>query len=233
MNARTPASAPSAVEAIAVAHPELRPLMRGTLHLVMAALTPFGLVLLLLIADSPRAYVGASIFAATLVLLYGTSATYHMVPMRLSWKRIVKRIDHAMIFALIAGTYTPFCLIVLGNAWGITMLTLVWSFAGIGMLLKTVWIGAPRWLSVGMYLGLGWLGVIPVVEVVRNMHAGAIATLLAGGLLYTIGAIVYAVKRPNPFPRVFGFHEVFHALVVAGSVVHFALIAVYVLPSEA
>lgn len=205
--------------------------MRGTLHLVMAALAPFGLVLLLLIADSPRAYVGAAIFGVTLILLYGTSATYHVAPMRLSWRRVVKRIDHAMIFALIAGTYTPFCLIVLSDAWGITMLALVWTFAGLGMLLKTVWIGAPRWLGVGMYLGLGWLGLVPVVEVVTHMHAGAIATLLVGGLFYTIGAIVYAMKWPNPFPRVFGFHEVFHAFVIAGSIVHFALIAVYVLPS--
>jgi hemolysin III len=211
--------------------PDVRPLMRGTLHLGMAILAPFGLLLLLLIADTPRAYVGASVFAATLVLLYGTSATYHVAPLRLSWRRIVKRIDHAMIFALIAGTYTPFCLIVLGNAWGITMLALVWTFAGLGMLLKTVWLSAPRWLSVGMYLGLGWLGVIPIVEVVTNMHLGAIATLLLGGLCYTVGAVVYALKRPNPFPRVFGFHEVFHVLVMAGTLVHFALIAVYVIPS--
>jgi hemolysin III len=136
-----------------------------------------------------------------------------------------------MIFALIAGTYTPFCLIVLGNGWGITMLALVWSFAGIGMLLKIAWPSAPRWLSVGLYLGLGWLAVIPAAELAARMHAGAIAVLLLGGLLYTAGGFVYAMKRPNPLPRVFGFHEVFHALVIAGTIVHFSLIAVYVLPS--
>ncbi len=210
---------------------DVRPLMRGTLHLAMAVVAPFGLVLLLIVADSPRAYVGASIFAATLILLYSTSASYHIFPWRASWRGVIKRVDHAMIFALIAGTYTPFCLIVLGNAWGITMLALVWTFAGIGILLKVAWPNAPRWLSVALYLAVGWIALIPVVEVVTRMHAGAIATLLAGGLCYTVGAIIYAMRRPNPFPRVFGFHEVFHLFVIAGSLVHFALIAVYVLPS--
>ena len=210
---------------------DVRPLMRGTLHLAMAVLAPFGLVLLIIIADSPRAYVGASIFAATLILLYATSASYHILSWRASWRGVIKRVDHAMIFALIAGTYTPFCLIVLGNAWGITMLALVWSFAGAGILLKVMWPSAPRWLSVALYLTVGWLALIPAVEVVTRMHAGAIATLLVGGIFYTAGAIIYAMRRPNPFPRVFGFHEVFHLFVIAGSLVHFALIAVYVLPS--
>jgi hemolysin III len=205
--------------------------MRGTLHLAMAILAPFGLVLLLFIADSPRAYVGASIFAATLIALYTTSASYHIVPWPSSLRGVMKRLDHSMIFALIAGTYTPFCLIVLGNGWGITMLSLVWTFAGLGMLRAVFWPNAPRWLNVGLYLAVGWLALIPAVEVVTRMHIGAIATLLAGGACYTLGAIVYAMKRPNPFPRVFGFHEVFHALVIAGSLIHFALIAVYVLPS--
>jgi hemolysin III len=210
---------------------DVRPLMRGTLHLVMAALAPFGLVLLLVIAETPRAYVSASIFAATLVALYSTSASYHMVPWRASWRRTIHRVDHAMIFALIAGTYTPFCLIVLSQGWGVTMLSLVWTFAGIGVLLKVLWMNPPRWLSVGLYLGIGWLALIPAAEVATSMHPAAIATLLVGGLFYTAGAVVYALRRPNPYPRVFGFHEVFHALVIAGSLVHFVLIAVYVLPS--
>jgi hemolysin III len=166
-----------------------------------------------------------------LIALYTTSATYHLVPWRASWRGVMKRLDHSMIFALIAGTYTPFCLIVLEGAWGITMLALVWSFAGAGMLLKIVWPTAPRWLSVGLYMGLGWIALIPAAEVVTHMHYGAILVLLAGGLLYSAGGVVYAMKRPNPFPRVFGFHEVFHLFVIAGSVVHFSLIAVYVLPS--
>jgi hemolysin III len=205
--------------------------MRGTLHAAMAAFAPFGLVLLLWIADSPRAYVGAAICGASLIALYTTSASYHLAPWPQNWRGIMKRLDHSMIFALIAGTYTPFCLVVLGNGWGITMLALVWSFAGMGMLLKIVWPSAPRWLGVGLYLALGWLALIPAAELATRMHAGAIAVLLFGGLLYTAGGIVYATRRPNPLPRVFGFHEVFHALVIAGTLVHFSLIAVYVLPS--
>jgi hemolysin III len=205
--------------------------MRGTLHLLMAILAPFGLVLLLLIADSPRAYVGASIFAASLVALYASSASYHLAPWPARSRGIMKRIDHSMIFALIAGTYTPFCLIVLGNGWGITMLALVWTFAGLGMLMHIAWPFAPRWLGVAIYMAIGWLALIPVVEVVTHMQVGAVAALLFGGLLYSIGGVIYAMKRPNPFPRVFGFHEVFHLFVIAGSLVHFALIAVYVLPS--
>jgi hemolysin III len=205
--------------------------MRGTLHLLMAILAPFGLVLLLLIADSPRAYVGASIFAASLVALYASSASYHLAPWPPRLRGMMKRIDHSMIFALIAGTYTPFCLIVLGDGWGITMLALVWTFAGLGMLMHIAWPSAPRWLSVAIYMAVGWLALIPIVEVVTRMHAGAIATLLFGGLLYSVGGVIYAMKRPDPFPRVFGFHEVFHLFVIAGSLVHFALIAVYVLPS--
>ncbi len=205
--------------------------MRGTLHLLMAILAPFGLVLLLLISDSPRAYVGASIFAASLVALYASSASYHLAPWPPRLLGVMKRIDHSMIFALIAGTYTPFCLIVLGNGWGITMLALVWTFAGVGMLMQVAWPSAPRWLSVAAYMAVGWLALIPIVQVVARMHMGAIAALLFGGALYSAGAIVYATKRPDPFPRVFGFHEVFHVFVIAGSLVHFALIAVYVLPS--
>lgn len=210
---------------------DVRPIMRGTMHATMAVLAPFALVLMLLIADSPRAYVGATICGVTLIALYTTSASYHLAPWPQNWRGIVKRIDHSMIFALIAGTYTPFCLIVLGNGWGITMLSLVWSFAGAGMLLKIAWPSSPRWLGVGLYLAVGWLALIPAAELATRMHAGAIAVLVLGGVLYSLGGVVYAVGRPNPLPRVFGYHEVFHALVIAGTLVHFGLIAGYVLPS--
>lgn len=213
---------------------EVRPVMRGTIHLAAALAAPFGLVWLILIADSPSGYVGASIFAACLILLYTSSASYHLAP----WPRltrsprgsgIMKRLDHSMIFALIAGSYTPFCLSVLGLGWGITMLALVWSLAGVGMLMKIVWPHAPRWLGVSLYLALGWIGVIPAAEVIARMDAVAVLMLLAGGLLYSVGGVIYALRRPDPFPRVFGFHEIFHVLVVAGSITHFALVALYVL----
>lgn len=206
-----------------------RPLMRGTMHLVVAVLAPFGLVLLLLLADSPRRYVGASIFATSMTLLYTTSASYHLAPWPPRLRRIMMRIDHSMIFVLIAGTYTPFCLVVLSNAWGIPMLSVVWSLAGAGVLLKVRWPTAPRKLSVGLYLGLGWIGLIAAPAVATSMTAAALLMLIVGGLFYTVGAITYAMRKPDPFPSVFGYHEVFHALVIAGSAVHFVLIAAYVL----
>ena len=207
---------------------EPRPLMRGTLHLAAALATPAGLVVLLLLADSPRRYVGAAIFSASLMMLYTSSASYHLVPWPARLGAIMKRIDHSMIFVFIAGTYTPLCLLVLDYAWGIPMLAAVWSLAGAGVVLTILWPKAPRWLSVGLYLGIGWIGVIPAAQVVSAMSGGQLALLGLGGALYTVGAVVYALRRPNPFPRVFGFHEVFHALVVVGSTLHFALIAGYV-----
>ena len=207
-----------------------RPALRGTLHLAAALAAIAGTVLLLLLADSPSGYVGGAIFSSSLILLYGTSATYHQVRWRPSWRNIVKRLDHAMIFVLIAGTYTPFCLDV-SLAWGISLLSVVWSIAGAGMLLKLVWPYGPRWLSVAMYVALGWVALVGASEVVDQYMGSPMALLILGGVLYTLGGVVYALGRPNPWPRVFGYHEVFHALVVAGSAVHYSLIAVYVLPS--
>jgi hemolysin III len=207
---------------------EQRPMLRGVLHLGMAATAPFLLVLLMLIADSPREYVGGAIYASTLITLYVSSATYHNVPWRAPWSGVMKRIDHAMIFALIAGTYTPFCLLVIGTAWGISLLSVVWSLAGAGMLLKIGWPNSPRWLGVALYLGLGWLGIIAAAPVISNLSNGATFALVLGGVLYSLGALCYARRWPDPSPRFFGYHEVFHALVIAGSITHFTLVAAYV-----
>ena len=209
---------------------EQRPALRGVLHLCAAVAAALGAAWLLLIADSASAYVGAAIFASSLMLLYGTSASYHQVPWRPTWRRTVKRLDHAMIFVLIGGTYTPFCLEV-SLAWGIPLLSVVWGLAGAGALLKIAWPDAPRGLSVALYVGLGWLALVAASEVVAEFPVGPLVMLPLGGVLYTVGSVVYAIRRPDPWPRVFGYHEVFHALVVAGSTVHFSLVAVYVLPS--
>jgi hemolysin III len=205
------------------------PALRGVLHLVGAAFAPVGLVWLLLIADSPARYVGAAVFATTLILLYTTSASYHVVHWPQRVQTAIMRADHANIFILIAGTYTPFCLVTLGWAWGIPMLSVVWTFAGLGALLKIIWPRAPRWLSVSLYLALGWIGVIAAYPLVSNLAAPAVALLVTGGVLYSLGGLVYAARRPDPFPRVFGYHEVFHALVVSATLIHFAVIAAYVI----
>jgi hemolysin III len=207
---------------------EPRPMLRGTLHLAMAIAAPFLLVTLVLLADSPREHVGGAIYASTLIALYTTSATYHNIPWRRPWRGVMMRLDHSMIFALIAGTYTPFCLLVVGDAWGISLLSVVWSLAGIGMLSKVAWPRAPRWLSVALYLGLGWVGVVACVPLVTNLGAPASLALAVGGIMYSVGAICYARRWPNPSPRFFGYHETFHALVVAGSITHFAVVAAHV-----
>ena len=134
-----------------------------------------------------------------------------------------------MIFVLIAGTYTPFCLVALDRAWGIPMLALVWTLAGIGALAKIARPDTPRWISVALYIGLGWVGVVAAAPLIAALPPLAIALLLAGGIAYTVGAAIYAARWPDPLPRVFGFHEVFHSLVVAGSGVHFAVVAFFVL----
>ena len=205
-----------------------RPMLRGTLHLFAAFAAIGGTVWLLLIANSPTGYVSAAIFGTSLMLLYGTSATYHQIPWPPTWRHIPKRIDHAAIFVLIAGTYTPFCLNV-NLAWGIPLLSVVWSLAAVGMIMKLVWPYGPRWLSFALYAGLGWVGIIGVSAAFAAYATSPIALLLAGGLMYNIGGTIYALKRPDPWPRVFGFHEVFHTFVVAGSLLHFTAIAVYVI----
>jgi hemolysin III len=207
---------------------EQRPLLRGTLHLVMAAVAPFLLVILLLIADTPREYIGGAIYASTLVALYVTSATYHTVSWPAQWREVVKRVDHSMIFALIAGTYTPFCLRVVDDAWGIPLLATVWTLAGLGIISKVFWPHAPRWLSVGLYMGLGWIGIVAAAPVITNLGGWGTVALAAGGAMYSLGAVAYALRWPDPWPRYFGYHEVFHTLVIAGSITHFALIAAYV-----
>ncbi len=136
-----------------------------------------------------------------------------------------------MIFTLIAGTYTPFCLVVLDTAWGIPMLSVVWGLAGAGIIMKLAWPGAPRWLSVLLYALVGWLALVAATELAAWFSALPLALLLLGGIIYTLGGVVYAARRPDPYPRVFGYHEVFHALVVAASALHFTLVALYVVPA--
>lgn len=206
-----------------------RPLLRGVFHLGAAVAATASTAWLLLIASSPSAYVGGAVFSAGLMLLYGVSASYHCVPWRPARRRLLRRLDHAMIFVLIGGTYTPLCLKV-SLAWGIPILSVVWGIAGAGVLLRLAWLDAPRWLAVTMYIMLGWLSLVAAPELVREFTWGPLTMLALGGVLYTLGGAVYASGRPDPWPRVLGSHEVFHLLVVAGSAVHYSLIAAFVLP---
>jgi hemolysin III len=210
---------------------ERRPLLRGYFHLAAAAVAIAGCVALVLLADSARAYVGGAIFAVSLIALYTTSGAYHAISWGRRMRSLLKRLDHAMIFILIAGTYTPFCLLVLDDAWGIPLLAVAWSIAGAGAALKVAWPGAPRWLSVGLYLAAGWMALVAATELANWFALVPLLMLAGGGVLYSIGGVIYALRRPNPFPRVFGYHEVFHLLVIAGSVLHYSVVAGYVMPS--
>lgn len=173
------------------------------------------------------------IYGATLVLLFSASSAYHLIktsPARELWLR---RLDHTAIFLLIAGTYTPVCLTVLMGTWRWGMLITIWSLAALGILFKLFFIKAPRWISVVIYVLMGWLGTIGVVQLLQALPLAAVGWLLLGGLLYTGGAIIYGLKRPNPAPGVFGFHEIWHLFVSAASAAHFVFMLGYVLPFPA
>lgn len=210
---------------------EPRPLLRGYFHLGAAAAAVVGCVVLVLLADSPRAYVGGAIFAASLIALYLVSGTYHTITWGPRMRSFFRRLDHAMIFVVIAGSYTPFCLIAASTGWGITLLALVWSLAGAGVALKIAWPTAPRWLGVSLYVATGWIALVAATEIADWFALIPLLLLAAGGVLYTIGGVIYAAKRPNPFPRVFGYHEVFHLLVIAGSVLHYSVVAGWLIPA--
>lgn len=209
----------------------MRPLLRGYLHLAAGFVAIVGCVVLMVLADSPRAFVGGAIFAASLTLLYFTSATYHLVSWGRKMSAVLKRLDHSMIFVLIAGSYTPFALLAVNGAWGISMLVVVWSIAIAGVVLKIAWPGAPRWLSVMLYVGAGWLALMYAAPLADWVEPVPTALMLAGGLIYTIGGVIYAARRPDPFPRFFGYHEVFHLLTVIAASLHFTVVAAYLMPA--
>jgi hemolysin III len=208
-----------------------RPMLRGVSHVSAAIAAMLGAPLLLLAADSPRAYVGGAIFATSLILLYGTSAAYHRIAWTPLFRAIISRMDDSMVLVLIGGTYTPLCLVVLNNAWGITMLSVVWGVAGAGVITNLARPARPRWLRVAFYVILGWLALVSAGELATRLSPSPLALLVLGGVLYTLGGVVYAVRKPDPWPRVFGYLEIFHLLVVAGSALHYSLVAIYVLPS--
>lgn len=165
--------------------------------------------------------IGFTVFGISLLMLYGASTIYHTLYLPPEKTNILRRIDHMMIFVLIAGTYTPVCLISLRGKWGWTLLICIWAFALFGLLLKLFWMDAPRWLSTLIYVVMGWLAVIAFVPLERAVSWKGIGLLLAGGIAYTVGAVIYGLKKPNlAFLKSFGFHEIFHVFVMIGSGIH-------------
>lgn len=174
--------------------------------------------------------IGFMIFGISLLLLYGASTIYHTLRLAPEKIAFLRRIDHMMIFVLIAGTYTPVCLVTLAGKWGNILLTAIWGIAIAGMLMKILWMGAPRWLSTMIYVVMGWLAVIAFLPLFQAVGWGGFGLLLGGGIAYTVGAVIYALKKPNlAFLKSFGFHEIFHVFVMIGSAFHIAFMFIYVL----
>jgi hemolysin III len=165
--------------------------------------------------------VSYTIFGLSLIGLYSSSAFYHLLPLSEEKQLVLRRVDHSMIFFLIAGSYTPFCLVSLRDTWGWPIFIVVWTLAALGVLQSFFWIHAPRWLTTGLYLFMGWIALIAIYPLSRALTYDGLYWLFAGGILYSIGAIIYAVKWPDPFPPHFGFHEIWHLFVLAGSAGHF------------
>jgi len=202
-----------------------RPRMRGVLH---AWAVPFaatvGLTLLVL-ADTVRARTGVAVWVVTMTALFAVSATYHRGQWRPAVKVWLQRVDHSMIFVFIAGSYTPLCLLLLDGSKSWLVLAVTWGGAAVGVVTRLTWHRAPRWLFVPLYLALGWVALTMLPDLARSAVLYENALIVAGGVLYTIGAIVFATRRPDPVPHVFGYHEVFHALTIAAALCHAVAIA--------
>jgi hemolysin III len=210
--------------------PAVKPRLRGVSHQYAFFVSLACGVALILAAGGARARIAVTIYAVAVSGLLGTSALYHRVTWRPQARRWMRRLDHSMIFVLIAGTYTPVALLALPSTLGRAVLIVVWAGAGAGVLFKLVWIDAPKWLLAAIYVALGWVSLAVFGELPGAIGWLAVAGLATGGLLYTAGAIVYASGRPNPVPGVFGYHEVFHALVIVAAALQYAVIAFAVLP---
>lgn len=195
-------------------------------HLIGALFSLVGLTLMVVMAavrSDVWHIVSFSIFGTTLILMYTASFLYHSLHVSEKALMVFKKIDHIMIFMVIAGSYTPVCLVPLRGPWGWSILGTVWGIAFIGIFLKIFFIRSPRWVSTLIYLIMGWMCLLAVYPLVQNLNAASLFWLTLGGVFYSFGAVVYAIKRPDPFPGRFGFHEIWHLFVLAGSACHFWL----------
>jgi hemolysin III len=207
---------------------EVKPKLRGWLHLGTAPLTLAAGIVLIALSPTPTTRIGSALFAATALILFTVSAIYH----RGTWSprtwNFLRRFDHSNIFLLIAGSYTPFALIFLEGSARTLLLAIVWTGAVLGVVFRVFWTDAPRWLYVPIYIALGWAAVFFIPQFAAGARAfdpavaiAVLALVAAGGILYTLGGVVYGLKRPNPFPRWFGFHEVFHTFTVLAFATHY------------
>ena len=197
----------------------------GLTHFVGALLSVAALVLLVVFGSiyaTAWHVVSFSIFGASLILLYAASSVYHLLPVSEGVRVVLRKIDHMMIFVLIAGTYTPICLVPLRGSWGWSLFGVIWGLAIAGVFMKIFWLHAPRWLYTAIYLGMGWIVAIAFYKILHTMDFMGVFWLVLGGVFYSVGAVIYGLKKPN-FSKHFGFHEIFHIFVMLGSLSHFFL----------
>lgn len=206
----------------------IREPVNGVSHLIGLLLAAAGTILLLRLARGPGQLLAFAIYGATLILLYSASTLYHSLPLSERPLRALRTLDHIAIYFLIAGTYTPVALVTLNGKLGWTILAAVWLIALAGIPFKLFFLDAPVWLSTATYLGMGYLALVAVVPIVRAVSYEGLAWLIAGGIAYTVGAVIYARERPDPFPGRFGHHEIWHLLVLTGSGCHYAFMVYYV-----
>ena len=214
---------------------EIKPRLRGWLHLGSAPLTLAAGIVLIALSPTASTRVGSSVYAASALMLFTVSAVYHRGHWSPRMHGFLRRFDHANIFLLIAGSYTPFAVVLLEGGQRVALLSIVWSVAVLGVLFKVFWIGAPKWLYMPIYIGMGWAAVfyIPSFAAGSNRLGVGIGTVIlvliaAGGALYTLGGVVYSIKRPDPWPHWFGFHEIFHTLTILAFVTHYVGISMAV-----
>jgi hemolysin III len=205
-----------------------RPLLRGVLHQVAFSASLVIGTLLIVGAEGTRQHVAASAFAGSVAVCFGASALYHRVTWTPRMRLWLRRVDHAGVYLLIAGTYTPVGLLVLGGVWRLAVLAAVYLCAGVAIVLRFAWVEAPKWLAAAMGLALGWSGLAVMPQLVVRLNPAAVVLLGVGGLAYTVGAMVYTRRRPNPAPAVFGYHELFHALTIVAVACQYVAIAFFV-----
>ena len=210
----------------------VKPRLRGVSHQWAFFVALVAGIVLVIAAPSGRATLAATIYAISMSAMFGASALYHRVDWKsLSARRWMRRLDHSMIYLLIAGTYTPFALLVLDGGLAQAVLIAIWGGAALGIGLKLLWPDTPKWLTAAVYLTLGWVAIIAFPQLASELGPVGMGLVAAGGILYTAGAVVYALRRPDPYPAVFGYHEIFHVLVIAAAVLQFVAVAAYALPA--
>jgi len=211
--------------------PDLVPILRGVVHAYAAWVAGAAAVVLVLLAPSTQARVAAAIYGAGLCAMFAASGLYHRWRWDQRWRPLLRRLDHSAIFVFIAASATPVALLVLDGTLRVVVLATAWGAALGGVVLSVAWITAPRLLTTALYLAAGWAATVGLPQIAERVSVTPLVLLAVGGLLYTAGAVVYQTRRPNPWPRTFGFHEVFHVLVVLAAIVHYVAMAGWIVPA--